>query len=159
MRFLLLKARTSPPGIVKRYNALKKRRGHKKAVIAIARMLLTAIFSVLKKHEPYPPELYRKSDTPPEISNVPFDKSVFILQRQRYLFRLSLKAVEFNLYPSQSPLRRSVFCACFYSLSRSFINLILQSKSLSFIIYNITTLTHGQVADSLFPFLCLSVSG
>jgi hypothetical protein len=35
-----------------RYNAIKKRRGHKKAIIAIARMLLTAIYNILKKNEP-----------------------------------------------------------------------------------------------------------
>ena len=53
------------PEIATRYNALKKRRGHKKAIIAIARMLLSAIYNILKKHEPYNAELYRKSDTPP----------------------------------------------------------------------------------------------
>jgi len=37
------------PEIRNRYLSLKKRRGHKKAIIAIARMLLTAIFNILKK--------------------------------------------------------------------------------------------------------------
>ena len=37
------------PEIRHRYLALKKRRGHKKAIIAIARMLLTAIYNMLKK--------------------------------------------------------------------------------------------------------------
>ena len=64
---------------------MKKRRGHKKAVIAIARMLLTAIYNVLKKREPYNPELYRKADTPPEQRNVTIEEAVFILQRQGYL--------------------------------------------------------------------------
>ena len=73
------------PEIFNRYNALKKRRGHKKAVIAIARMLLTAICNILKKHEPYNPELYRKSDTPPEQRNVTVEEAVFILQRQGYI--------------------------------------------------------------------------
>ena len=43
------------PEIRNRYNNLKKRRGHKKAIIAIARMLLTAIYNILKKNEPYNP--------------------------------------------------------------------------------------------------------
>ena len=80
-----IKSKNKHPEIVKRYNALKKRRGHKKAVIAIARMLLTAIYNILKKHEPYNPELYRKSDTPPEHRNVTIDEAVFILQRQGYI--------------------------------------------------------------------------
>ena len=64
---------------------LKKRRGHKKAIIAIARMLLTAIFNILKKNEPYNTELYRKSDKPPIHREVSVDEAIFILQRQGYL--------------------------------------------------------------------------
>ena len=44
------------PELRNRYLALKKRRGHKKAIIAIARMLLTAIYNMLKKNETYNPE-------------------------------------------------------------------------------------------------------
>jgi len=53
------------PEIRNRYLSIKKRRGHKKAIVAIARMLLTAIYSILSKNEPYNPELYRKSDPDP----------------------------------------------------------------------------------------------
>ena len=53
------------PEVRRRYFALKKRKGHKKAVIAIARMLLTAIYNMLKKNQPYDPELYHKADCPP----------------------------------------------------------------------------------------------
>ena len=48
-------------------------------------MLLTAIYNILKKREPYNPELYRKSDTPPEHRNVTIEEAVFILQRQGYI--------------------------------------------------------------------------
>ena len=73
------------PEIRNRFLALKKRRGHKKALIAIARMLLTAIYNILKKNEPYNPELYRKADKPPLHREVTIDEAVFILQRQGYL--------------------------------------------------------------------------
>ena len=73
------------PEIAARYNALKKHRGHKNAIIAIARMLLIAIYNILKKHEMYNAELYCKSDTPPEHCNVSAEESVFILQKQEYL--------------------------------------------------------------------------
>ena len=53
--------------------------------IAIARMLLTAIYNILKKHEPYNAEIYRKSDAPPEHRNVSVEEAIFILQRQGYL--------------------------------------------------------------------------
>ena len=73
------------PEIRNRYLSIKKRRGHKKAIIAIARMLLTAIYNILKKNEPYNPELYRQSDVPPIQRTVSMDEAVFILQRQGYL--------------------------------------------------------------------------
>lgn len=50
------------PEIHNRYLRLRKRRGHKKAIIAIARMLLTALYNMLKSKDPYNAELYRKSD-------------------------------------------------------------------------------------------------
>ena len=74
------------PEIRNRYLTLKKRRGHKKAIIAIARMLLTAIYNILQKNEPYNPELYlRCNNTPPEHRAVSVEEAIFILQRQGYL--------------------------------------------------------------------------
>ncbi|MEG6511158.1 IS110 family transposase [Desulforamulus ruminis] len=73
------------PEIRNRYISLKKRRGHKKAIIAIARMLLTAIYNILKKSEPYNQELYHKEDRPPVHREVSVDQAIFILQRQGYL--------------------------------------------------------------------------
>jgi len=73
------------PEIRSRYLSLKKRRGHKKAIIAIARMLLTVIYNILKKNEPYNPELYRKGDNPPTHREISADQAIFILQRQGYL--------------------------------------------------------------------------
>ena len=73
------------PEVRNRYLALKKRRGHKKAIIAIARMLLTAIYNILKWNEVYNSELYRKADRPPAHREVSVEEAVFILQRQGYL--------------------------------------------------------------------------
>jgi len=73
------------PEIKNRYQNIKKRRGHKKAIIAIARMLLTAIYNILKKNEPYNAELYRLSDKPPIQREVTVEQAIFILQRQGYL--------------------------------------------------------------------------
>ena len=72
------------PEVRNRYLALKKRRGHKKAIIAIARMLLTAIYNMLKWNEVYNSELYRKADRPPAHREVSVEEAVFILQRQGY---------------------------------------------------------------------------
>jgi transposase len=45
------------PEIREKYLALKKRRGHKKALVAIAKRLATAIYHMLLKDEPYQPSL------------------------------------------------------------------------------------------------------
>ncbi|MRN12587.1 IS110 family transposase, partial [Akkermansia muciniphila] len=42
-----------------RYNQIKKRRGHKKAIIAIAHKLLICIYHMLDKNEPFNDELYK----------------------------------------------------------------------------------------------------
>jgi len=75
----------SNPEIRSRYLNLKKRRGHKKAIIAIARMLLTAIYNMIKKNEKYNAALYRKADTPPKNREVSVNEAIYILQRQGYL--------------------------------------------------------------------------
>lgn len=43
----------SYPEFQERYRRIKARRGHKKAIIAVCRMLLTAIWNILSKLEPY----------------------------------------------------------------------------------------------------------
>jgi len=73
------------PEIRNRYLALKKRRGHKKAIIAIARLMLTAIYQMLKKNEPYNAELYRKADVLPNNREVSVEQAIFILQRQGFM--------------------------------------------------------------------------
>ena len=46
------------PEFKERYRRIKARRGHKKAIIAICRMILTAIWNILAKAEPYSAEGY-----------------------------------------------------------------------------------------------------
>lgn len=64
------------PEIRNRYLQLRKRHGHKKAIIAIARMLLTALYNMLKKNEPYNAELYRNSDI------IPINREILLWSRQ-----------------------------------------------------------------------------
>ena len=51
----LLKSKKHPE-FKERYHRIKTRRGHKKAIIAVCKMLLTAIWNILSKLEPYTPE-------------------------------------------------------------------------------------------------------
>ena len=50
----LIKSKKNPE-FKERYRRIKARRGHKKAIIAICRMLLTAFWHILSNLEPYPP--------------------------------------------------------------------------------------------------------
>lgn len=72
------------PEIRNRYLRIKKRRGHKKAIIAIARMLLTALYNMLKKKEPYNAELYKKSDAFPAKREITVEQAILLAQLQGY---------------------------------------------------------------------------
>lgn len=72
------------PEIGNRYLRLRKRRGHKKAIIAISRMLLTAIYMILKKKEPYNPDLYKKSDVLPVDREITVKQAILIAKTQGY---------------------------------------------------------------------------
>jgi len=70
------------PELKNKYQALKKRRGGKKAFIAIARKLLTAIWHILDKGEFYNADLYHKADKPP-VNRVLTPEQAFALLRSR----------------------------------------------------------------------------
>jgi len=68
-----------------KYLALKRRRGGKKAVIAIARKLLTAIWHILSKNEAYNAELYRKADKPPAAREFTTAQAVAFLRNKGFV--------------------------------------------------------------------------
>ena len=72
------------PEIRNRYLKLKKRRGHKRAIIAIARMLLTAIYNILKKKEPYNPNLYKKADVLPVNREITVEQAILLAKSQGF---------------------------------------------------------------------------
>ena len=72
------------PEIRNRYLRLRKRRGHKKAIIAIARMLLTSLYNMLKNKEPYNAELYRKSEILPVNREITIEQAILMAQFQGY---------------------------------------------------------------------------
>ena len=72
------------PEIRNRYLRIRKRRGHKKAIIAIARMLLTALYNMLKNKEPYNADLYKKSDMIPINREITIEQAVLLAQFQGY---------------------------------------------------------------------------
>ena len=64
------------------YLHLKKRRGHKKAIIAIARMFLTVLYRMLNNGENYNAELYRKSVLSPVDHEITVEQALMISRNQ-----------------------------------------------------------------------------
>jgi transposase len=73
------------PELKNKYLALKKRRGGKKAVIAIARKLLTAIWHILSKNEVYNAELYKLADKPPAARELTTAQAVAFLRSKGFV--------------------------------------------------------------------------
>jgi transposase len=73
------------PEIKSRYLMLKKRRGHKKAIIAICRMLLVAIYCILKRNEVYNPNLYRKEASAPTNRTLSVEQVIALAKRSGYV--------------------------------------------------------------------------
>ncbi len=73
------------PELKNKFLALKKRRGGKKAVIAIARKLLTAIWHILSKNEVYDAELYKKADKPPATREFTTAQAVAFLRNKGFV--------------------------------------------------------------------------
>jgi len=78
------------PEIRNRYLRLRKRRGHKKAIIAIARMLLTALYNMLKNKQPYNAELYKKSDVLPVERVITVEQAILMAQFQGYRIKSAI---------------------------------------------------------------------
>ncbi len=75
------------PECKERYRRIKARRGHKKAIIAICRMLLTAIWNVLSKGEPYSAEGYL-SNTPAKHTQVlTTQQAINLLKSRGYIIK------------------------------------------------------------------------
>lgn len=80
------------PECKERYRRIKARRGHKKAIIAICRMLLTAIWNVLSKLEPYSAKGYLE-DKPTEHSVVISKaQGLELLRKRGYIFKDEVSA-------------------------------------------------------------------
>ena len=73
------------PELKNKYQALKKRRGGKKATIAIARKLLTAIWHMLSKNEAYNAELYKKTDKPPVARILTTTQAIALLRGKGFM--------------------------------------------------------------------------
>lgn len=75
------------PECRERYRRIKARRGHKKAIIAICRMLLTAIWNVLSKPEPYSAKGYLTDKLTEHSVVISKAQGLELLRKRGYIFK------------------------------------------------------------------------
>ena len=75
------------PEFGERYRRIKARRGHKKAIIAVCRMLLTAIWNVLSKCEPYSAKGYLADKTTEHSVVISKAEGLALLRQRGYIFK------------------------------------------------------------------------
>ena len=73
--------------ITDRYKRIKARRGHKKAIIAICRMLLTAIWHILSDLKPYTAEGFRESRPVNESKVLTTSQALNLLKQRGYIIK------------------------------------------------------------------------
>jgi transposase len=75
------------PEFTDRYRRIKARRGHKKAIIAICRMLLTAIWHILTDLKPYTPEGFLESRPVKEEKILTASQALNLLKQRGYVIK------------------------------------------------------------------------
>ena len=78
---------TKHPEITGRYKRLKARRGHKKAIIAICRMLLTAIWHILSDLKPYTPDGYIEKESVKKTKILTTAQAINLLKQRGYIIK------------------------------------------------------------------------
>ena len=73
------------PEFTARYRRIKARRGHKKAIIAVCRMILTAIWHILTDLRPYTPEGFLESRPVSESKILTTSQALNMLKQRGYV--------------------------------------------------------------------------
>lgn len=82
----LLKSKEHPE-FKERYRRIKARRGHKKAIVALCRMLLTAIWNVLSKCESYSAKGYLADKLTEHSIVISKSEGLALLRKHGYIFK------------------------------------------------------------------------
>ena len=82
----LVKSKKHPES-TNRYRRIKARRGHKKAVIALCRMILTAIWHILSELKPYTPDGFLESRPVNETKIMTTSQALNLLRQRGYIIK------------------------------------------------------------------------
>ena len=83
---VLIKSK-KPPKFTTRYKRTKARRSHKKAIIAICRMILTAIWHILTDLKPYTPEGFLESRPVNASKVLTISQALNLLKQRGYVIK------------------------------------------------------------------------
>jgi hypothetical protein len=75
------------PEFTTRYRRIKSRHGHKKAIIAICRMILTAIWHILTDFKPYTPEGFLESRPVNEAKVLTVSQALNLMRQRGYIIK------------------------------------------------------------------------
>lgn len=75
------------PEFTNRYRRIKARRGHKKAIIAICRMILTAIWHILSDLKPYTPDGFLEPRPVNESKTLTTSQALNLLKQRGYIIK------------------------------------------------------------------------
>ena len=75
------------PEFTTRYRRIKARGGHKKAIIAICRMILTAIWHILTDLKPYTPEGFLESRPVNNSKILTTSQALNLLKQRGYIIK------------------------------------------------------------------------
>lgn len=75
------------PEFITRYKRIKARRGHKKAIIAICRMILTAIWHILTDLKPYTSDGFLESRPVKKEKVLTTSQALNLLRQRGYLIK------------------------------------------------------------------------
>ena len=75
------------PEFTDRYRRIKARRGHKKAIIAICRMILTAIWHILTDLKPYTSDGFLESRPVNKAKVLTTSQALNLLRQRGYLIK------------------------------------------------------------------------
>ena len=89
---------TATPYYENKCERLAKRRGKKRAIIAIARMILTAVYHMLSTGETWNPSDLYKIDMPQEMQEKQKQKAI----KQAYKFLISVAELSADISPLQT---------------------------------------------------------
>ena len=90
------------PEILTKYQILKKRRGTKKARVAIARRLLTAIYHILLNDTPYQPAVSSAKESVPAERVISLHQAIALLNRKGYVIQNVKDISDFPLVEAAS---------------------------------------------------------